>query len=706
MRRVLLLLLVGTVTASLVPAQDPPFWFGAVYFRKSNPPAKDWERDHRAAAEAGMNIMRHWFVWGGIEIAPGKYDWSDYDHMMALESQNHIRTVIAEMITMAPEWAYNAYPHARVVNRNGEFVTSSMSGSSATGALRMCLDNDEFRAKAGEFLKALAARYKDSASMYGYDLWNECNESACYCPSTAAKFRLWLKQKYGTLEELAKVWHRYSYATWENIDPPRNPGPWPDWIDWSAFREDNAYEHLRWRREIIRSVDQSNHITAHGIASTLHSLPDSVANDWRAAAEVDSYGFTWVVSRHGNAPWQQFQAIDLVRSASRGKPFWHSEQQGGPLWLQPQVIGSPIEGGRKPDPKDLRVWDMTSFATGVSGLLYVRWRPLLDGPLFGAFGPWGLDGSSNPRTAMVSTLAHWTNANPQVWKSRPVKGDIAIVFVPESERFDWALNGNTDFYNQSASGAYMAFFDSNIQADYVHIDDIKQYPVAYLPYPIALTAGTVAKLRAYVENGGILISEGMPGYFNEYGHVSETQPGYGLDRVFGVRESDAEFTPDLLKNLTFRVANQSVHGAIFRQVYDPAGATPAAWYNDGAVAAAENSLGRGRTYLVGTFPGAAYFANQDAGTREFFRSLLGWAGHRQRVTISDNSLKARLHEGPGGSYLWVINPNRVEKTVSIRVTGSPYGGVHRLWGEGAVSLNGNSVMVRVDERDAAVLRLE
>ena len=30
--------------------------------------------------------------------------------------------------------------------------------------------------------------------------------------------------------------------------------------------------------------------------------------------------------------------VDINRAAARGKPFWHAERQGGPLWLQPQVI--------------------------------------------------------------------------------------------------------------------------------------------------------------------------------------------------------------------------------------------------------------------------------------------------------------------------------------------------------------------------------
>ena len=49
MRKLLLLLLLA---APLLAAEDPAFWYGAVYFRKTNPPEKDWPRDHKTAADA------------------------------------------------------------------------------------------------------------------------------------------------------------------------------------------------------------------------------------------------------------------------------------------------------------------------------------------------------------------------------------------------------------------------------------------------------------------------------------------------------------------------------------------------------------------------------------------------------------------------------------------------------------------------------
>src|SRR5580765_2765873 len=93
------------VIASVSPAQDfpnPVFPFGAVYFRKSSPPEQDWQRDHETAAKMGINIFRHWFMWASIEVSPGKYDWHDYDRMVELEGQNHIKCVIAENVTGAP----------------------------------------------------------------------------------------------------------------------------------------------------------------------------------------------------------------------------------------------------------------------------------------------------------------------------------------------------------------------------------------------------------------------------------------------------------------------------------------------------------------------------------------------------------------------------------------------------------------------------
>ncbi len=632
----------------------PEFPYGAVYFRYSNPPRQDWERDYAVAAEDGHNIFRHWFLWSAIEISPGKYDWDAYDRQLDLAAENGMKTIIAEMITAAPEWAYHEYAHARLETRDGHKINSSMSGSCITGGFPgLCLDNEDYKTAAEQFLKALVTRYKDHPGLGGYDIWNECNTSSevCFCPATAEKFRVWLQKKYGTITALGKVWFRPSLADWSYVTPPRQLGPFPDSLDWLEFRLDNAYAWMQWRADIIKNLDDTHPVVAHGVAAGLTRMASGVADDWRAASIASVYGYTWGSSRHGDESWKQVHAIDLVRSAARGKPFWHAEAYAGPLWMQSQVLGKPRDEGRIASPEDIRYWDMVSFMGGATGLMYLRWRPLLDGPLFGAFGPYGMDGSRTPRSQIASRLAHWVAAPEQkaLWKSRPVKGDVGILTIPETQIFAYAQQQHAEYYSKSMQGAYRGFFDNNIQADWVHIDDIDAYDFLYCPYPVMMKAATAERLIAWVRAGGKLIAEGCPGYFGDYGHVGVVQPNSGLDVLFGATEAYVEFTPDILDDVRLDFNGTPGWGGLFLQAYTPTTGTPVAVYENiagqavGQVAAVDHGFGQGRTRLIGSMTGYGHLQHaqqpavpgsapvQFGGSVNLFMDLFTWSGKTQHV---------------------------------------------------------------------------
>jgi len=495
-----------------IPMQFP---YGAVYFRKSNPPKKDWERDYKVAAEDGMNIFRHWFMWGSIEIAPGVFDWDDYDRQMELAYKNNIKVIIAEITTSVPEWVFHKYPHLLCKDKNGNTDRSRMGVSSATGGFYngLCLDKELARELTGNFLRELANRYKDHPALLGYDVWNECNYSSeyCYCEDTVKQYQEWLKDKYKDIRTLANAWHKYSYTSFDEVMPPAALQLYPECFDWLEFKKENAYKHMKWKIDIIKSIDNKHLIAAHGTGSSVNNMATGGSDDWKAAENVEVYGFTFVACRKGSEPWKHWQAVDITRAGSRGKTFWHAEAQGGPLWLQPQVVGRPREDGRIATPQDIRLWNLTSMAGGARGILYPRWRPLLDGPLFGAFGPYAMNGSRTDRSEMASKVAKWAN-NPQnaaLMSAKPVKGDVGILIVPETQTASLLLSafGSEDLYSKSVWGAYRGFLDNNIQADFVHIDDIDEYDVIYFPYPIMLKTEHAQKLISWVRNGGTLISE-------------------------------------------------------------------------------------------------------------------------------------------------------------------------------------------------------
>jgi beta-galactosidase len=224
----------------------------------------------------------------------------------------------------------------------------------------------------------------------------------------------------------------------------------------------------------------------------------------------------------------------------------------------------------------------------------------------------------------------------------------------------------------------------------VGIIHIGEYPMIYLPYPGMLRQATADKLRDYVTKGGKLVSEGCPGYFGDGGTVGVVQPNLGLDQVFGARESYVQFTPDLLGKLTLSVRGTEVGGQ----------------YANGHIAAVEHNFGSGKTLLIGTFPGGGYYRNHAAGTRDFFAGLLAWGGIRQQVQSSDAAVKARLHTGAGGTYVWVVNPTRMARNVKILLP-SPFQRAVELWQESSrPTISGNTLAVNVEDRNVAVIRLE
>jgi beta-galactosidase len=210
---------------------------------------------------------------------------------------------------------------------------------------------------------------------------------------------------------------------------------------------------------------------------------------------------------------------------------------------------------------------------------------------------------------------------------------------------------------------------------------------------------TAAKLRTFVEQGGTLISEGLPGYFGDHGHVGAVQPNYGLDEVFGARETYVEFTPDISNDLTLEVKGSKIYGRFFRQDYELSGGNAVGHYANGNIAAVEHTVGRGRTLLIGSFPGAGYYHHHAAPTRDLFATLV-----TPRLTIDDKTVQARLHQGPGGTYIWVTNQTRNSRTVKIGLADS-YKSGKDLWGNQNIAVEGKQLTVTVGGRDAAVIDL-
>lgn len=673
----------------------PAVPFGAVYFRQSSPPRADWARDYAEAEKDQMNCFRHWFQWAAIERAPGQYYWDDFDQQFDLAAEHGIKTIVGEILSTAPQWAFAKFPEAKMQRPDGTTLGPHYNVAAATGGWPgLSLDHDGVLEASEEFIRQLVLRYKDHPAMGGYDVWNELNHLAdaggCWCEPSAQKFREWLKNKYGDLKTLGEAWYRYSYTDWSEVLIPRTIGPYPDAIDFGLFRIDNAMRIFERRVKIIRELDPDHPITNHTIPMriTEEVFPGTYPEGgsypvFQATKLVDISGFSGGGNHEDryHLRWPHWMKMDITRSAAQGKPFWAAEMTVGNSW---GMKGVEIDEGRITTAQDVRLFTLQNLAGGVRGFFSPRWRPLLDGPVFGAFAFYDMDGSPTERSEAATEMIEWMAKaeHASLLAAKPVTSDVGILVIPESQIHTYCRESDVRSYTRSLRGVYQSLLFQNYQPDFVSPDDIPDdLKVLYLPFPMMLPATVADTLKQWVKNGGTLISEGCPGYFGDLGRAGTMQPNLGLDELFGAEESFVQFTPDLLEKLEVTLDDSTaVHGGLALQTYTPTTGEPFATDNDGRCIGVTNNYGNGKTWLLGTFPG--YRSVDSKRNDNYFRQALKWAGVEPTLRSSDRRLIARLQVNPedGSRHLWIVNASReaLSGQFTIHSTHGPIEGLQQL----------------------------
>jgi len=312
---------------------------------------------------------------------------------------------------------------------------------------------------------------------------------------------------------------------------------------------------------------------------------------------------------------------------------------------------------------------------------------------------------------MNASISKWANSpeTKGLFAAQPVKSSVGIIVLDQVQEFSRLLKqaGPGKFYANCQWGIYQMFFDSKTPVDWVNFEDIDEYRTLYFAYPIQLDLSQAARLAEWVENGGTLICEGMPGYFGNNGIVRTIQPGGGLDKVFGASEKTVEFMPDLDESIAFSALDtDGIPGAYFRQSYESAGADVLGSYTDGEAAVLCHSYGRGRALLIGTYPSGGYMRAPTEAARLFLRNLLALTGSPPPVEASgDPGVQYRLCADGSDRYLWLVNHDAAEGNITLRMEDiNGLGAV--LWGDkNAVKHENDTISARVPGKDAIVLEL-
>lgn len=682
------------------------FPYGAQYYRTPNPPESDWERDLGEMKRRGMSIVKLWAMWNYMHPAEGEFDYGQLDSLFDICEDLELKVLVQVILENAPYWLVQKYPDARYIASDGQKIWPiSRPNTPGGGWPGLCLDNVVVREKAAGFVSGLADRYRGHPALFGYDAWNEVwfelhgyigPQNYCYCDGTIAAFRAWLANRYGDIGGLSAAWSR-RYTDWEQVLPPRHWGGYPDWLDWIKFRIENQGTLLSWRVERIREADPECTVVSHGLPMTVGGMATLLTDDWRNAERVDVYGLSSFPLWFGWDDVETFRTYDMVRCSSRGKRFWAAEMQAGPS-------GEGLVHSASPHPKDIRLWNWMALAAGATGVLYWQWRPELLGPESPGFGLTNLDGSPCDRTAVASEFAAFTSSRTDLFDYRPVKGEIAIAVLPESQMFTYISDRKAEKYVQAVRGAHRAFAEVGYQVDFAKVDDLDGYRLVYLPFPLEIESETARKLRDYVENGGILISEACPALFGDHGYVQIPNPGYGLDKVFGVTaptgpESISEPAP------RFVWAGKELAAVVHCQRLAVEGGRPMAGWPGGGAAMVENEFGRGKAVIIGTYPGISCDRGCKAAGK-LLVDLAAYLGVLPNASSGHSKVWVRLHWHESAAIAYVVNMADADLAVTLAL--APELGV-RMLRDAATSeaiLPGKiGFSVHVAARDARIFHL-
>ncbi|MCD6384161.1 beta-galactosidase [Candidatus Sumerlaeota bacterium] len=703
----------------------------------------EWKKDLEQIKSLGFNTVRTWVDWSHCEPRPGEYHFENLELLLKLAQEVGLKVFIQVYVDSAPDWVGKKYPDAQFEAQSGEKVYSQ----TAPG---FCTDHPGVREAVLNFYTETAKVATRYPNFYGWDLWSEPhiinwaiinyvpNAQFCFCPYTRARFRLWLKDKYGSLDTLNKAWYR-NFESFDDVEPPRFGTilSYTDFIDWKHFIMEKLAEDLRMRGEAIRKVDKTHILTSHSAVPSLFTSPlwgEGNPDDFLMAEVVDFYG-TSLYPKHSfpKYHWSLIYFIsmaDFSRSANiRNGGFYVGELQAG-YGTRGVVVGNPVTAG------DLRSWMWSVIAKGARGVHLYAYYPMSSGYESGGYGLVTLDGSITERAKASGKIAEIVSKNMNLFlNSRPLRAEIALVYNPLAQLVGGEQHSGPQMaLRDSLLGYYRVLMEHNIPVDFIHrrdveTQDLSQYRLIIVPYPIMFTREAAEGLRNYIKNGGCVVAEARLAWNDESGHATNIIPGMGLDEVFGVRELSVEMADEVnmrIAKINHPALAKLKEGTILKGAYFSEALKPLpqrdetrvlAYLDNGSPVMVASKFGKGETIFIGTFLGLEQYKNQNKENEQFVLGLLEWAGVERAFTSSSDGwatapVEIRLQEHPGGNLLFAINHSESEQTVKIalRVDSNGNYSIHNIiTGTSLIqSAKDNTLKIEIPipAKDAAVLNIE
>jgi beta-galactosidase len=380
----------------------------------------------------------------------------------------------------------------------------------------------------------MAGHFKDNPWVVGWQTDNEinCQFPECHCPNCQEGFRAFLRQRYQ--EDIAALNRAWGAAFWaqtydgfEQIQTPKamkpiHPNP-SQVLDYHRYLSWRAAQFQRDQVEILRAVQPRWWITHNGLFRHI---------DYRGPFTQDLDFISYDVYPFFNfspatRPLSQAYNLDQARAWSGN--FMVPEQQSGPGGQGNYIHDTP-------EPGEMRRMAYTSIARGADSLLFFRWRTAR----FGAEEYWCgvLDHDSVPRRRYQEAAqlgAELKRVGPAVLGTHVFVN--AGVAAADQEVYDAhaPLGLGLPSPEQMTREVHGFLLERGYAAGCVHpSDDLSDLLLYVIPHWAVFDPAWAARLREWVEEGGVLVIGARTGTKDLNNHVVAATPPGALTGLAGV----------------------------------------------------------------------------------------------------------------------------------------------------------------------------
>ncbi len=467
-------------------------------------PEEEWETDFSKMEEIGINAVRMGeFAWSWYEPREGEFNFEPMRRAVDAAARHGISVIMATTSAVCPPWLYKKHPEVKGGNIYGKYTFGGRKGN--------CLSSDILREYVLRVTEEQARALGGHPNIVGWQLDNEPGfPFAEYDELCEKKFRVWLRERYGTIENLNREWFNMVWSNWYNdfdeISFPTNSaeGAWTPglFLATRRFFSDNFNSILNMEADILRKYISKDVFLYTNWPGANWSVSCFDGEKYLDYAGWDNY-VPLPVGEDYRIQLRSAMEHDFDRRLSHGKHrFLVAEQTCFP------------HANALPESLAAQTW--LDVSQGAFGTVFFEWRSPLGSIEQNYSSMLAGDLSYCEGAPAVKRFAEEIKHIWPLIDGAETKSDIATLYSYESSWSTpgWVVDGpyDQDFFN--IHGAFRNALRRDL--DVVGIqDDLSPYKMISAPGLRISTPENAEKLIDYVRRGGILILNRDCGMYDE-----------------------------------------------------------------------------------------------------------------------------------------------------------------------------------------------